>query len=224
MPFEFIQNSLGELGNPVDMLFQRPGSDKRVMPKQQILSSSVFFVFVDPISGEELSLLEAESISKVKRFSERKNFKPFGYSANVMLIDDKGWELRVTGKKTDAILSYLIYLQEKSLNGESNIAPNFKAGRNGSEIAGMKPELRIKETITYLPDSKGVASATEEYIYTDVTIFAYSETIDGDNSPISFDLSCYAANRELVVVPRDVEQISETVSNIINDMLKRNKQ
>lgn len=220
----FIQSSINELGSPAELLFRRPGSDKRIMPKQQVLSSGVYFVFVDPVTKEEISILEAESINKTKAFSERKNFKPFGYSSNILLVDDKGWEIRIIGKKTDAILSYLIYLQEKSLNGASNIAPNFNSNTNGAEIAGMKPELQIKEIISYLPNSKGEPTATEEYIYTDVTIFAYSESIEGDNNPISYDLSCYAANRELISVPFEVEKVDNIVTNIINDLLKRNKQ
>jgi hypothetical protein len=220
----FIQSSVNELGSPAELLFRRPGSDKRIMPKQQVLSSSVYFVFVDPVSKEEVSIFEAESINKTKIFNERKSFKPFGYSSNILLVDDKGWEIRISGKKTDAILSYLIYLQEKSLNGASNIAPNFNANANGAEIAGMKPELQIKEIISYLPNSKGEPTATEEYIYTDVTLFAYSESIEGDNSPIGFDLSCYAANRELISIPFEVEKVGNIVTNIINDLLNRNKQ
>lgn len=221
----FIQNATNELGSPIDLLFQRPGSDKRVMPKQLVLSSSVFFTFVDPVSLEEIQLLQADSISKTKKFSERKNFKPFGHSTNVVLIDDNGWDIRITGKKTDSILSYLIYLQELSLNGNSNISPTFNTSDNGAQVAGMKFELQIKEQINYLPNSKGVPSAIEEYLYTDVTIIGYEEQIEGNNGTVSFTLSCYAGNRIVITNPTELNSpLNDIVTNIMNDLLSRNKQ
>lgn len=219
----FFENSFNELKSPLEMLLRRPGSDKRLMPKQLVLSSSVEFVFIDPTDNSELLLFQADSISKTKRFTEKKNFKPFGYSSNIVLTRDEGWDIRITGKKTDAILNAIIYSQEESLTGASNISPNFN--NQAYPFAGLKPHFQIRERVLYLPDSKGTATAIEEYVYKNVSIVGFEESIEENASPITFNLLCYSAYRDIVLIPSEVETGAlDTVSNIIDGLLKQNKQ
>lgn len=215
----FIQNAFGELGNPVDMLFRRPGSNKRVMSKQLILSSSVEVAFIDPVDGKEISLFQADSINKTKRFTEKKNFKPFGHTSNVVLTKDEGWDIRISGKKTDAILNAVIFAQEQSLTGSSNISPNYE-GR----IAGMKPQFQIRERVFYLPDSKGEPSAIEEYVYNDVVIVGFEESAEENAAPLTFNLLCFSPYREMIIIPQEVGTAIDSITNIIDGLLKQNKQ
>jgi len=219
----FIENSLGELGSPMDMLFRRPGSDKRTMPKQLVLSSSIEFVFIEPIigssgivAGSELLLFQADSITKTKRFTEKKNFKPFGYSSNIVLTKDEGWDIRISGKKTDAILNSLIYWQEKFLNGDSNV---YVAG-----VSNIKPQFNIRERITYLPNSRGEPSAIEEYIYRDVSIIGYEESVEDNATPATFSLACFSSYRDCTETISEISPMVSSVANIIDDLLSRNKQ
>lgn len=215
----FFENSINELGNPLDMLIRRPGGDKRLLPKRLVLSSSIEFVFIDPVDKKEILLFQADSINKTKRFTEKKNFKPFGHSHNIVLTRDDGWDIRITGKKTDTILNAVIYYQEDYLSGTSAISPG-----TSNKPVGLKPQFDIRERVSYLPNSKGEASIIEQYLYKDVSIVAFEESFESDAAPALFSITCFCARREIINAPEEVLEVSNSITNIINSMLKFNKQ
>jgi hypothetical protein len=229
----FIGDSFSKLNKTGigDLLFTRPGSSERIMPRQVVLSSKCFIRF--RLEGIEQYVAEFDQFNKSKRISEKKNFKPYGFTRNISLINDDGWDLSFAGKKTDDKLSALIALQEMLLSGQT--PSGFGAI---TEANGVKLTFDIEELITYLPDDKGQPQLTELFYYRDCSLLSYSEEVSSDNQPISFAMSFFCPRRDKLIgnskavsplannTNQDVfgYNFGEQVYNMIDDILQKNKQ
>jgi hypothetical protein len=230
----FIQG-LFSPGNTVDPLVARmagQGSspDGPIIPKRVLLSSECYILFESPLDYQNLDLVQVDSITKTKRFIEKKNFKPFGHEDNIVLIDDAGWDIRVSARKTDANLSKFIYLQELYL-------------RRNNGISKMKPMFEIREKFLYGVHTQGKdirPDITEIYVYKDVSIVGFDEEIAGNASEIRYNLQMFSPRR-FRPTPAEEGEFSfltnspnfvitsanapkDRVSNIIDELLAKNLQ
>lgn len=230
----FIGDAFGKLGNTGlgDLLFTRPGSSERIMPRQVVLSSKCFITF--KIDGNKEYVAEFEQFTKTKRISEKKNFKPYGFTQNISLINDNGWELSFSGKKTDQKLGELIALQELLLTGD-----NYSGFGDTLKANGVKLTFDVQELVTYKPDDKGVPGLLEVYSYKNCSLLSYSEDTPSDSQPVSFNMTFFCPRRELFfndakgVSPLasnrdktiyDTGDISANITNMIDGILQGNKQ
>jgi hypothetical protein len=230
----FIGDSFGKLSKTGlgDLLFTRPGSNERIMPSQVVLSSKCFITF--KLNGEKEYVAEFDQFTKTKRLTEKKNFKPYGFTRNISLIKDEGWDLAFSGKKTNPKMGALISLQEYLLNGET-----YSGFGDPVQANGVKLTFDIEEIITYRPDDKGVPSLVEIYTYKDSSIVAYSEETPADNQMATFNISFFCGKRELLFndakgvspLKANIDKtsaesgyISKNITNMIDDILQQNKQ
>lgn len=235
----FVGDSYGKLSKTGlgDLLFTRPGSSERIMPRQVVLSSKCFITFRFSGDTEQVEVAQFDQFNKVQRIGEKKNFKPYGFVRNVSLINHSGWELSFTGKKTDFKLSYIIDQQELLLAGitDSGLI-DTDAAANGAKLT-----FDITELITYLPNDKGEPTLKEAYVYRDCSILSYSEDTPSDNQPITFNITFFCPRREISgestvagifnnLVSDNITPAVEglpfekQITNMIIDTLRRNKQ
>lgn len=230
----FIGDSFGKLSKTGlgDLLFSRPGSNERIMPAQVVLSSKCFITF--KLNGEKEYVAEFDQFTKTKKVSEKKNFKPYGFTRNISLLVDNGWELTFSGKKIDSKLGALVSLQELLLNGQTYSGFGDVLYANGAKLT-----FDIEEIITYKPDDKGIPSLVEIYTYKDSSIISYSEETPSDNQPVTFNISFFCGKRELLfndakgvspltsnIDKTSIESglIGKNITNMIDDILQQNKQ
>jgi hypothetical protein len=208
----------GLFGNTVDALTARRNG--KIVPKRLVLSSECYISFLEPgEKGNDLDLVQIDSISKTKRFIEKKNFKPYGHQDNIVLIDDAGWDIRISAKKTDRNLSKFIYLQELYL-------------REFNNINKMKPLIEIKEKFLYNISQDGLVGLEEEYIYKDVSIVGFDEEIAGNAGEIRYNIQMFSPRRTITnetnIVPGKNASSpvisTDSFSKIINDLLDFNIQ
>lgn len=209
----------GLFGNTVDALTARRNGN--ITPKRLVLSSECYISFLSPgVDSKDLDLVQIDSISKTKRFIEKKNFKPFGHEDNVVLIDDAGWDIRVSAKKTDRNLNKFIYLQELYLRGYDGINK-------------IRPFIEIKEKFLYNVSQDGTVGTEEEYTYKDVSIIGFDEEIAGNAGEIRYNIQLFSPRRiisnETNIIPfgqnTNFPTIStDSFSKIINELLDSNYQ
>lgn len=225
----FIGDSFGKLSKTGlgDLLFSRPGSNERIMPRQVVLSSKCFVTFKIDETNEYMA--EFDQFSKTKRISEKKNFKPYGFTQNISLINDNGWELTFSGKKTDPKLGSIVQLQEYLLLGN-----NYSGYGDQWKASAVKLSFDIQEMITYLPDEKGQPTAIEVYTYKDCSLISYSEETPSDNQVATFNMALFCPRRALRTTKDANENVADNayadgnfsaqVYNMIDKILKNNKQ
>lgn len=224
----FIQG-LFSPGNTVDPLVTRMAGTKYgrpdglIIPKKILLSSECYITFLSTVpKNEAFDLVQIDNITKTKRFIEKKNFKPFGHEDNVVLIDDAGWDIRISARKTDANLSKFIYLQEQYL-------------RKNEGISKMKPMFEVREVFLYGISTEGrqiKEQLYEEYIYKNVSIIGFDEDIAGNAGEIRYNIQMFSTNRTRTTGPVGVgtqgsvttDATKDRVSNIIDDLLAKNLQ
>lgn len=219
-------DSLKQIGTGLgDAILNRPWSDvnKGLIPSHLILSSqcSILMKFStsDGIQQQE-ELAEFDQFNKSKRISEKKNFKPYGFTKNISLINDEGWDLSFSGKKTSYNLSYFIFRQEEILGGTKYGVDGDKEAANGGKIT-----FDIIETIKYKIDSKGSALLTETYIYKNCSLVLYSEETPSDNQPLTFSLTLFCQSRELLEkeqIKKVFDNEESTISNMIGEAILKN--
>lgn len=220
----FAEDSFKELNNTGlgDLLLNRPGTNKRGMPSHVILSSqcTIIMKFSSDNIEQQIELAEFDQFNKSKRISEKKNFKPYGFTKNISLINDDGWDLSFSGKKTSRNLSYFIFRQEEMLAGAKYGVDGNKSVANGGKIL-----LEVIEIIKYKPDSKGSELYTETYAYKNCSLVSYSEENPSDNQPLTFNLTLFCQSRDLLEKQEMKEFFSpeeSTISNMINEAILKN--
>lgn len=218
----FFENSISELQKTgLDLLLSRPGS-VGIMPSQVVLSSQCFVSFF--VDSKEY-IAEFDQFSKTKIITEKKNFKPYGYMHNISLINDQGWELSLTGKKTDQKLGLIISLQDYLLSGNTNsgFGDKYKA-------SAAKLTFNIEEIVTYKSDPTGQPLMVEYYTYKNCSLTSFNEDTPSDNQPVTFSMKFFCPQRgyrntlsgsDDAVTP---EKLGDSISNMINGILKSNKQ
>jgi len=209
---------IGGAATGLDLLVNRPGSSPSAVPKKSILSSRVTLILSSDV-GDEIDAAEFDQMSKTKILSEKKKFRPFGSMNTTNLVKDGGWELTLSGEKTDGNLDRLIYAYEKYLSGTGiSSIPSVEASLGGEGVIGNTLLLNIKE---FVNDNDGV---TITYIYKDVTITSYQEDTPNDDSPITYTMNLFCPYRESVESSTvDSDKLETVLTNIISDILSRNK-
>lgn len=204
----------------VEWLTQRPGGNPTAVPKSPIFSSRVTFYLAIP-GGENLNIAEFDSMSKSKLIEEKKRFKPYGSLKNISLKKDNGWEITIQGQKTDGVLDYLIYIQEKLLNG-SNISsfPSAENSFNGLNVICGNPLFELSEFVKL--NDKSMTN----YIYKDVSITGYNEDTPEDNGVITYTLNLYSPYRDNTLISMDakIEKLQTDLGKIITEQIQKNKQ
>lgn len=185
----FFENSIQQINQTgLDVLISRPGSYRRIMPGQLVLSSQCFLSF--KINEKEEYIAEFDQFTKTKIITEKKNFKPYGHMHNMSLINDQGWELSLTGKKTDPKLGSIIALQEYLTSGDNNSGSGDKY-----KASSVKLTFDIVERVTYKPDPTGRPTIEEIYKYKDCSLASYSEDTPSDNQPVTFNMKLFCPKR-----------------------------
>lgn len=206
-----------------DLLFTRPGSSERIMPRQVVLSSKCFISF--KVDQSEEYIAEFDQFTKTKRISEKKNFKPYGFTQNISLINDNGWELSFSGKKTDPKLGAIIQLQEYLLVGN-----NYSGYGDPWKASAGKLTFDIEEMVTYLPDDKGEPTVMEIFTYKDCTLLSFNEDTTSDAQPVTFSMTFFCPKRGLKSKENmgddniySTGNFSADIYNMIDKVLKNNK-
>lgn len=215
---------MGGLGNSIgtglDLLLNRPGSNATAIPKKLLLSSKVS-ITIRGMNGEALDVAQWDQMRKQKLVEEKKRFKPYGSLKTISLSKDSGWELSVSGLKTDGQLDRLIHMQEKMLNGVGiSSIPSESNTFNSNGVIGIKPLFEVSEIIS---ENDGGYTI---FIYEDVSIIGYDETVPADNSPIEYSMTLFSPSRKIIETSYSTDNsITETVlDKIITDLVNRNKQ
>lgn len=216
-----VGNAIGSaVGTGLDVLLNRPGASAGAIPKKLLLSSKIS-ISIRGMNGESLEVAQWDQMRKQKILEEKKRFKPYGSMKTISLSKDLGWELNVSGLKTDGQLDRLIHMQEKMLNGTGiSSLPGNANTFNSNGIIGIKPLFEVSEIIS---ENDGGYTI---FIYEDVSIIGFDETVPADNSPIEYSLTLFSPTRKMVETSYSNDNtITETVlDKIINDLVNRNKQ
>ncbi len=196
----------------LDVLLNRPGSGPSALPKKSILSSNVTLSFIDVENSKEFYVAEFEELQKNKLFKEKKRFKPFGSMKSILLKEDAGWELTLTGEKTDGTLDRFIYIQEMYLRGKGvSSLPNIESTFNNEQIIASNLSFKVYEKAR--DNNKNLAV----YVYGDVSIISYSENIPKDNEPVTYTLSLFAPYRSLT--PYSVNDPDKELETVLSKMI-----
>jgi hypothetical protein len=209
----FFENLKSEFADSsvTDLLFQRPGTDGRIIPKKPILSSQ-YSIYIRIDSEKFSDVLQITSYNVTKNINEKKKFRPYGFKQNIDLITHEGYDIRIDGDRTDENLSILINLYD--------IYSGTLPYSNGPVIT---PVIDIIEIVNHGVDIKGEPDKIEITEYKNCTISSYSYDVNGDNSVSTYSLSLFCPYKEVYFQVRSagVEsgRLSKTVSNIINSIL-----
>jgi hypothetical protein len=234
--FDYVTNASKDwAATGLDVLLKRPGADgsSSIMPRQLVLSSQCFLTFRVTNFGEDGGdkkeveyIAQFDQFTKTKIITEKKNFKPFGHLHNMSLIDDQGWELTLTGKKTDSKLGSIISLQESLLIGNNN--SGYGIPHRASKI---KLAFDIEEKITYKPDSSGAPLREEIYTYKNCSLTSYTEDTPSDNQAPTFTMKLFCPVRGLKMSDTGYDEdvymtmdFGAQVRKMIDDVIKRNNQ
>lgn len=214
---------MGGLGNTIgtglDLLMNRPGGSASAVPDKLILSSQVKLILTG-IESEPITVAQWDQMRKQKLFDEKKRFKPFGSMKSISLGTDNGWELTLSGQKTDGKLESLIYIYEKMLNGTGISSLPEISTFNSSNSINTKPLFEVTE---FVKESNGKYSI---YIYKEVSIIGYDENIPSDNNPIEYSLTLFSPFRDKTSSGSDDNdtELETVLDKMINDLVNRNKQ
>lgn len=210
---------LGGLATGLDALLNRPGSYPSANPSKSILSSNVTLNFVGS-DGSIIPIAEFDEMNKTKALEEKKRFKPFGSTKTISLLKDNGWDITLTGQKTDGLLDRVIYIQEKLLNGTGmSSVPNIINTFGINEAIATRPLFEIMELV------RDNNKQYHTYTYRDVSIIGYSENNPGDMNPITYNLTLFSPGRDFTIAGNDDvgDDAEANISDIITDMIDRNK-
>jgi hypothetical protein len=170
------------------------GPSKLGIPVPPTLSSQYHLKFFIGNSNESIDLFEIDNITKTLVSTEKKNFRPYGFTHNIKLMRYEGWDIKITGKKTNPALNYLIQKVYDITSGADEFSPNMA----NSPI--ITPLFRMRETIEAYPDEDYVPRILERYEYTDIVITGYDEEVPDDNMPLTFSLELFAKSRKTMKV------------------------
>lgn len=181
---------------------------EKEFPRELLLSSQCVYTF--KIGDEYFNLLDLDNVSKTLKVNEKKNFKPYGYSHPIVLTSHSGWDIRMTGKKSnDGILEQLIDSISELNNNAENIYPK------NSKPYGTNPTIELIEQV--YGDNYNVI---EGYVYKELVLTAFDQEVPDDNSPVTFTLSFFAKKRINLRNGNSLAYLD--VENAVKDSIKDN--
>lgn len=208
--------------------FLQGQSSSTVIAQQPILSSQYQLDFYIGNSQEPIRLFDIDNITKTLITSEKKNFRPYGFTHKINLINYDGWSIKITGKKTDPSLNYLIQKVYESNSYSSYQSPNLAIPKQSI----LMPMFRMIETVSSNPDEYYNPRTVEMFEYENLVIDGYDEEVNGDNMPLTFTLSLFAKSRKSLVTQVDLDslkqddsgQIDRQIADLLTFLSKGNKQ
>lgn len=208
--------------------FLQGQSSSTVIPQQPILSSQYQLDFYIGNNQEPIRLFDIDNITKTLVTSEKKNFRPYGFTHKINLINYDGWSIKITGKKTDPSLNYLIQKVYESNSYSSYQSPNLAIPKQSI----LMPMFRMIETVSSNPDEYYNPRTVEMFEYENLVIDGYDEEVNGDNMPLTFTLSLFAKSRKSLVSQIDLDslkqddsgQIDQQIADLLTVLSKENKQ
>lgn len=208
--------------------FLQGQSSSTVIPQQPILSSQYQLDFYIGNNQEPIRLFDIDNITKTLVTSEKKNFRPYGFTHKINLINYDGWSIKITGKKTDPSLNYLIQKVYESNSYSSYQSPNLAIPKQSI----LMPMFRMIETVSSNPDEYYNPRTVEMFEYENLVIDGYDEEVNGDNMPLTFTLSLFAKSRKSLVSQIDLDslkqddsgQIDQQIADLLTMLSKENKQ
>jgi hypothetical protein len=214
--FDFLNNSGKEKGG-------------RPIPPTPILSSQYELEFFIGNSDQPISIFEIDNITKTLVSTEKKSFRPYGYTHNMKLMRYEGWDIKISGKKTNPALNYLIQNVYNLTTAPQDYSPNITVAK--SQL--VTPLFRMRETINQYPDESYNPRIREIYEYKNIIITGYDEEVPDDNMPLTYTLSLFARSRELAI-PQGTQlgdyskknrpqSIDDQISKLVFDLTVKNK-
>lgn len=221
----FIRSSgIGSIQSGLDFLFD-PKKQKKYIPETPILSAQYGLEFFIGNSTEPISIFQIDNITKTLVATEKKSFRPYGYTHNMKLMRYEGWDIKISGKKTNPALNYLIQNVYNLTTAPQDYSPNITASK--SQL--VTPLFRMRETINQYPNESYNPRIREIYEYKNVIITGYDEEVPDDNMPLTYTLSLFARSRELAIPVGDYneknrpESIDDQISKLVSDLTVKNK-
>lgn len=159
------------------------------VPVPPVLSSQYKLEFFIGDSDEPIHLFDIDNITKTLVTSQKKSFRPYGFSHKINLMNYEGWDIKITGKKTNPALNYLVQKVYELSAYPSAASPNLL---NGPIVT---PLFTMTEIIEQYPDENYMPRIQEMYVYSNMVITGYDEEVPDDNMPLTFTLSLFARSR-----------------------------
>lgn len=188
---ESLENSSGAASVKSAFDFWNGNIEKQFLPAPPVLSGQYELEFYIGDSTTPIHLFDIDSITKTLITNEKKSFRPFGFTHTIKLINHQGWDIKITGKKTNPALNYLIQKVYQLASYPMSIGPTDQAN---PKI--LMPKFHMLETINQYPsEKKNEYRIKEQYVYNDIVITGYDEEVQDDNMPLTFTLSMFAQTR-----------------------------
>lgn len=201
--------------------FLKGGGSPTEIPAQPILSSQYKLEFYIGNNPEPIKLFDIDNITKTLITSEKKNFRPYGFTHKINLINYDGWDIKISGKKIGPQLNYLIQKIYESTSYPGYQSPNLAIPNQPIVI----PMFKMIETIESNPAADYSPRTREQYEYKNIVINGYDEEVSGDNMPLTFTLSLVAKSREMVAFEDDDSgEIKSQIDTLIQTLSRQNKQ
>lgn len=178
-------------------------SPSRKLPKELILSSQYTLTFL--IGEDYYNLFDIDSISKTLKVEQKKAFRPYGFSHQLVLNNHLGWDIRISGKKSNDGLVDGLVQQITELNNN----PNAFYPRSNKPY-GANPTISLIEEVSNfnVVDGKQKNVVVESYKYNELILTGFDQEVPEDNSPITYSLSFFARSR--VISLGTVKEIGES--------------
>lgn len=191
-----MANFFESVGKSSGLGFLFKGPDDQPLPATPVLSSQYKLQFFIGSSKEPIHLFDIDNITKTMISTEKKNFRPYGFTHKINLMRYEGWDIKITGKKTNPALNYLIQNVYELASASPSISPNTRVWQNTQPI--LQASFKLRETISQYPDESYSPRIKEVYEYNDCVITGYDEEVSDDNMPLTFTLSLFAKSRQYV--------------------------
>lgn len=188
-------------------------SPSRKLPKELVLSSQYTLTFL--IGQDYYNLFDVDSISKTLKVEQKKAFRPYGFSHQLVLNNHLGWDIRISGKKSsDGLVDGLVQ-QITELNNNPNASyPRIDKPYGANPTISLIEEVSNFEVV----DGKQKNVVTESYRYNELVLMGFDQEIPDDNSPITYTLSFFAKSR--IVSPGTVKEIGESKLDAVLNSVK----
>lgn len=187
-------------------------SPSRKLPKELVLSSQYTLTF--QIGEKYYNLFDIDSISKTLKVEQKKAFRPYGFSHQLMLNNHLGWDIRISGKKSsDGLVDGLVQ-QITELNNN----PNAFYPRSDKPY-GANPTISLIEEVSNFQviNGKQTNVVVESYKYNELILTGFDQEAPEDNSPITYSLSFFARSR--VISLGTVKEIGESkIDAVLNSV------
>ena len=185
-----LKNSSGAASIKSAIDFWNGDFEKPFLPAPPVLSGQYELDFYIGDETEPIHLFDIDNITKTLVTNEKKSFRPYGFARTIKLIHHQGWDIKITGKKTNPALNYLVQKVYQFSSYPLSIGPTDHVG-----TPIIIPEFRMLETIHQYPDESYKYRIEEQYAYNNIIITGYDEEVSDDNMPLTFTLSMFAQTR-----------------------------